>query len=134
MPTNKELTIRLEDRPGTLGNVCRALAEHKVNIIALQSYSSEGKGLVRFVVDNPWNAKNGLDNEGVSYQETDIVQAKLSYRPGGLARAATRLGEADINIEYAYSGVDPNTNTPLLIFGVAEAGQAAAILDRAAAA
>ena len=27
MPTTKEFTIRLEDRPGTLGKLCQALAE-----------------------------------------------------------------------------------------------------------
>lgn len=86
------------------------------------------------MVDNSATAKKVLDNEGLSYQETDVVQARLPHRPGELARAASRLGEADININYAYSGVDPSTNTPLLILGVTDAGQAAVILDRTAAA
>ena len=43
MPIAKELTIRLEDRPGTLGKACRALADHKVNIVAFQSVLSEGR-------------------------------------------------------------------------------------------
>ena len=42
MPASKELTIRLEDRPGTLGNACRALADRKVNILAFQSIPGEG--------------------------------------------------------------------------------------------
>ena len=134
MPTAKELTIRLEDRPGTLGKACRALADDKVNIVVFQSILSEGKGLVRFVVDDPARAKKILENEGLSYQETDIAEAELSHRPAALARATSRLGEADINIDYAYCGVDPKTNTPQLIFGVVEAGQAAAILDRTAVA
>jgi hypothetical protein len=91
-----------------------------VNIVAFQSVLSKGKGLVRFVVDDPARAKKTFDNEGLSYQETDIAEAKLSHPPGELARAASRLGEADINIDYAYCGVDPKTNTPLLIFGVVE--------------
>jgi hypothetical protein len=90
--------------------------------------------LVRFVVDDPARAKKIFDNEEFSYRETDIAEAKLPHRPGELARATSRLGEADINIDYAYCGVDPKTNTPLLIFGVVEAGQAAAILDRTAVA
>ena len=65
MPTAKELTIRLEDRPGTLGKTCRALADHNVNIVAFQSVLSEGKGLVRFVVDDPARAKKTFDNEGL---------------------------------------------------------------------
>jgi len=46
---------------------------------------------------------------------------------------ASRLGEANINIQYAYCGVEPRTNASLLIFGVAEVGKAAAILDQTAA-
>ena len=37
MATNKEFTIRLEDRPGTLGKLCQAIAEQSVNILAFQS-------------------------------------------------------------------------------------------------
>jgi hypothetical protein len=132
MPTAKELTIRLEDRPGTLGKAYRALADQKVNIVAFQSVLSEGKGLVRFVLDDPARAKKAFDNEGLSYQEMDIAQVTVSHRPGELARAASRLGEANINIDYAYFGVNPGTNTSLLIFGVVDAEQAAAILDRTA--
>lgn len=135
MPTSKELTIRLEDRPGTLGKICRTLADKGVNIVAFQSIPSEGKNsLVRFVVDNPTTAKKALDNEGVSCTETDVAQVKLAHRPGELARAASRLGEANININYAYCGVDPSTNGPLLIVGVREAGKAATILDQIATA
>jgi hypothetical protein len=134
MPTAKEFTIRLGDRPGTLGKVCRALADHKVNIIAFQAIPLEGNSLVRFVVDHPEASKKALDNEGLSYTETEVAQVRLPHRPGELARVAARLGDADININYSYCGVDPRTNIPLLIFGVAEAEQAAMILDRVAAA
>ena len=134
MPITKELTIRLEDRPATLGKVCQALAERNVNILAFQALPAEGNSVVRFVVDNPATAKKALDNQGLSYTEMDVAQVKLSHRPGELARAASRLGEANININYAYGGVDPSTNAPLMIFGVTEAEKAAAILDRTAAA
>lgn len=134
MPTSKEFTIRMEDRPGTLGRACRALADRGVNILAFQSFPTEGQSIVRFVVDNPTTAKMVLDTQGLTYKEGEVVQVKLPQRPGELARAASRLGEANININYAYCGVEPGSNMPLLIFGVAEVGQAATILDQAAAA
>jgi hypothetical protein len=133
MPISKELTIRMEDRPGTLGKVCRALADQEVNILAFQSIPSEGVSLVRVVLDNPTTAKKVLDTERVKYTETDVAQVELAHRPGELARAAAKLGEANININYAYGGVDPTTATPLLIFGVAEVAQAAKILDETVA-
>jgi hypothetical protein len=67
MPTTKEFTIHLEDRPGTLARVCRTLADYNVNIVAFQAARAEGSGLVRFVVDNASAARKALDNEGVNY-------------------------------------------------------------------
>ena len=134
MPTAREFSIRLDDRPGTLGKICRALADRGVNIVAFQSFPAEGKALVRIVVDNPATAKTVLDAERLTFTETEVAQIKLPHRPGELARAASRLGEANININYGYVGVDPTANTPLLIFGVAEVGRAVTILDQAATA
>ena len=134
MPTTKEFTVLMEDRPGTLGKVCRGLADRNVNIVALQSFPIGGKSIVRFVVDNPTTAKTAFDNERLTYVESEIVQVKLPHRPGAIARAASRLGEANININYAYVGVEPGTNAPLVFFGVAEVAQALPILEQAAAA
>ena len=134
MPTNKELAIQIEDRPGTLGKICRALADKGVNILAFQASQSPGNNLLRLVVDNPTATKKVLDTERVSYTETEVAQVKLPNRSGELARAASQLGDAKININYAYCGLDPGTNTPVVIFGVKETGQAAMILDRIAAA
>ena len=134
MPATKEFTIHIEDLPETLGRVCHTLADYKVNIVAFQAARAEGPSLVRLVVDNPAMAKKAFDNEGVDYRETKVAQIKRPSWLGELARAASRLGDADINIKYAYCGVDPSTNTPVIIFGVAEAEQASALLDRTAAA
>jgi hypothetical protein len=135
MPTAKEFTIRLEDRPGTLGKLCQALAEEEVNILAYQQFPFEkGKGSVRLVVDNPAKAKAILDRHRSDYTETDVAQVKLAHRPGELGRAASRLGDAGININYGYCGTEPNTNATFLIFGIAEVGKAVKILEQAAAA
>ncbi len=134
MSTNREFSLSMQDQPGTLGKICQALADRGVNILAFQSMPCEGKSLVRFVVDNPTTAKSVLDSQKLPYKETEVVQAKFPNQPGELARAASQLDEANINIEHAYCGIDPGTNAPLLIFGVAETGRAAKILDKTAAA
>ena len=132
MPLTKELVVLMEDRPSTLGKVCRALADREVNILALQSFPIGGKSVTRFIVDNPTTAKTVLDSEQLTDVEAEIVQAKLPHRPGEVARIASRLVEANIN--YAYCGLEPGTNTPMVFFGVTEAGKAAQILEQAAAA
>ena len=134
MPTAKEFTIRLEDRPGTLGKVSRALADLGVNILAFQSFATEGKALTRIVVDTPVAAKKVLDSERLTYTEAEVAQVKLPNRVGELARAVSRLGEANININYGYCGLEAGTNAPLLVFGVAEVGRAVTIVEQAASA
>jgi hypothetical protein len=128
-----EFTIQMQDRPGALGEVCRALADRDVNIIAFQSRpESAGKSLVHMVTDNRTATKAVLENGRVNFTETEVAQVKLPNVVGALAQAALRLGDAGINIDYGYSGIDPAKNTPLLFLGVEEVGKAAKILDQAA--
>lgn len=133
MPITKQFTVDMIDQPGTLGTFCRALADRGVNILAFSSFPLSGKSTVRFVVDNPTTAKTAMDGLGTTYTETQVAQVKLPHTPGELARAASKLGEASINIDYVYGGVEPGTNVPLLIFGVADVTKAASILDEVAA-
>ena len=135
MPIAKEFIIRLEDRPGTLGKLCQALAEQSVNILAFQSFPLEnGRNSVRLILDNPGAAKTVLDSRRTDYAEAEVAKVTLTHRPGELARAAARLGDAGINIDYGYCGVDPSTNATMLLLGVADAGKAAKVLEQAAAA
>jgi hypothetical protein len=135
MPTAREFAISLEDRPGTLGKLCQALAEERVNILAYQQFPHEkGNGSVRLVVDNPDRAKSVLDRQRSNYKETEVAQVKLAHRPGELGRAASRLGDAGININYGYCGTEPSTNATFLILGVAEVGKAVKVLEQAASA
>jgi hypothetical protein len=133
MPTAREFAISLEDRPGTLGKLCKALAEEGVNILAYQQFPHEkGNGSVRLVVDNPDRAKVVLDRQRSNYKEAEVAQVKLAHRSGELGRAASRLGEAGININYGYCGTEPNTNATFLILGVAEVGKAVKVLEQVA--
>jgi hypothetical protein len=134
MPTVKELNIQLENRPGTLAKLCAALASRKVNIVAFQASTAERRSELHLVVDNLASAKTALDAEGLPHSENDVVQVALPNRAGELARVASRLGEANININYAYGGIEPATNNPLLFFGVTEVGRAAQLLDQTASA
>jgi hypothetical protein len=134
MPITKEFTVLVEDRPSMLGRICQALADQEVNILALESFPTRGKFVARFIVDNPDAAKIVLNSKKLTYVERDIVQIKIQHRPGEIARLASRLGKADININYAYCGLEPSTNAPLVFFGVADVSKAASVLERAAAA
>jgi hypothetical protein len=133
MPKAKELTVTIEDKPGALGKCLLALAERGVNILAFQSYVEEGESLARFLVDDPPKAKAVLGSLHMIFEETDVVIVRLRHSPGQLGRAASRLGEKQINIDYSYCGLEPGSNLALVVFGVDNLTQAATLLDELAA-
>jgi hypothetical protein len=135
MPITKEFAIRQEDKPGMLGKLCHALADKNINILAFQSFPiQKGQSSIHLVLDNPTAAKAVLDQQRADYTETEVAHVKLAHRPGELGRVASRLGDAGININYGYCGTDAVTNFSMLIFGVADAGKAAKVLELAAGA
>jgi len=131
MPLTKELTIEIEDGPGTLGKLCRALADQGVNIVALYAAPDQRRTYLHLIVDNPSQAETVLGKEGLAYTYTNVAQVGLPHRPGELANAASCLGEAKINVKSVYAGIDPSTNSPLIFFGCLDAAAAARILDQA---
>ena len=133
MAKAKEFTITIEDKPGALGKCFLALAERGVNILAFQSYVEERESLVRFLADDPASAKAVLGSLRMNFEETDVAVVRLSHRPGELGRAASRLGEKQINIDYSYCGLEPGSTRALVVFGVDNLTKAATLLDELAA-
>jgi hypothetical protein len=133
MPQANEFTVTIEDKPGALGKCLLARSEGGVNILAFQSYVEERESLARFVVDDMASAKTVLGSLHMIFEETDVAVLRLAHRPGELGRAASRLGEKQINIDYTYCGLEPGSTLVLVVFGVDNLTQAATLLDELAA-
>jgi hypothetical protein len=133
MPKAREFTVTIEDKPGALGKCFLALAERGVNVLAFQSYVEEGESLARFVVDDPASANAVLGGLNMIFEETEVAVVTLAHRPGQLGRAAARLGEQKINIDYSYCGLEPGSARVLAVFGVDNLTRAAKLLDEVAA-
>jgi hypothetical protein len=133
MAKAKEFTVTIEDKPGALGKCFLALAERGVNILAFQSYVEGRESLVRLLVDNPASAKAVLGGLRMIFEETDVAIVRLAHRPGELGRAALRLGEKQINIDYSYCGLEPGSTRALVVFGVDNLTEATTLLDELAA-
>src|ERR1700682_2918922 len=118
MPKAKEFTVTIADKPGALGECLLALGERGVNILAFQSYVEEGESLARLLVDDPARAKAVLGGLRMIFEETEVAVVRLAHRPGELGRAASRLGEKQINIDYTYCGFEPGSTLALGVFGV----------------
>lgn len=129
MAKAKEFTVTIEDRPGALGKCFLALAAQGVNILAFQSFVEEGESLARLLPDDAAGAKSVLGSQRMIFEENDVAVVRLEHRPGQLARAAVRLGDAQINIDYSYCGLLPDSPLALVVFGVDNPNKASSLLD-----
>src|ERR1700676_4952364 len=133
MAKAKEYAVTIEDKPGALGKCFLALAERGVNILAFQSYVEDGESLARLMVDDPASAKAVLSSLRMIFEETDVAIVRLAHRPGELGRAASMLGEKQINIDYSYCGLEPGSTLALVVFGVDNLTKTDSLLNELAA-
>ena len=120
MATRNQLSVTMPNVAGTLGRMCGALADLKVNIIAFMSEEHAGNSLVRLVVDKPAAGKKALAQIGYVYSEELVLAAALPNRAGTLGEVASRLGEAGVNINYAYAGAESGSRQQLVILSVSD--------------
>ena len=116
----KQLTVSLENRPGALAQVARALADAKVNIVALLGSATGTQGSAQLVVDSTGKAKKVLDKAGVPYTEGTLERIELSNKPGALADAAEKLAKKGMNIDSAYATAASGTKKAVLLVSASQ--------------
>jgi len=123
-----QFSVFLVNKPGVLAQVTRALADSKVNIVAMTLVDSQEHGVLRFVAENAAKAREVTRKLNLPTTETEVLSMELSNRPGALADVAGMLGENHVNINYAYctSGAPGGRTTG--IFKVADLNKAQRIL------
>ncbi len=105
----KQLSVFLENRPGQVKIPCKALADAKVNILAMSLADTEQFGILRFVVKDPGKARDVLAKAGCVVRETEVLAVEVDDKPGGLLRLLDVFEKANMTIEYMYAF---NTNRP----------------------
>jgi len=124
MAKAKELKVRVENRPGILGEVASALGEKKVNLRGAHAWAEGSQGFIRLVADKPAAARKILAARGLAAEERDVLEVVLPDRPGALGAAAAKLGRAGVNVEYMYVGTAKGARKVSVFFGVPDVAAA----------
>ncbi len=125
----KQLTAWVDSRPGELGRIGKALGAAKVNITGFVCYGGAGgESPIRLQVSSPVKAKKVLDGLGVRVTEEEVLRLTLADRPGILGEVGERLGQAQINVEYAYGTVAKGSRKADVAIAVSDVAGAAKVL------
>ena len=114
--TINQISIFLENRPGQLAGICRALAKADVNIATLSLADSADFGIVRMIVDDHVKGARVLTEAGFAVRETEVVTVTVPDRPGGMAELMEKIDRAGLDIKYSYAYALGHGEKAILVF------------------
>ena len=126
--TVKQLSVFLENKPGTLTGPCRLLANAGINIQTFALADTKEFGILRLIVHEWEKAKQVLEHNGCVVRVTEVVALEVPDIPGGLAGILSTLDKAGINVEYMYAFVQRSGENAIIIFRFDELDKATRVL------
>ena len=108
----KDLTVVLEDRPGTIADLGEALGKAGINIDGMCGFPCEGKGILHILVDDASGARRALEAIGFKVtSEREVFLLETEDRPGMLGEVSRKIANAGVNVDLLYKA----TKTKLVI-------------------
>jgi hypothetical protein len=104
----KDLTVIIEDRPGTLADLGEATGRAGINIDGMCGFLSEGKGVIHILVEDADSTRRTLEGAGLEVrEERDVVILRqgidIEDRPGQTGDIMRRLADEAINVDLVYA-------------------------------
>jgi len=129
----KQISVFLENKPGSLFTILAKLKEWGVNLRALSLADTADFGVLRFIVEKPEQLIEQLRKENFTATLTEVLAVGVEDRPGGLAGIVGMLTSHHLSIEYLYAFVSPRGQKAYVVMRVEDIQRARAILCEAQA-
>ena len=127
MPVVTQLSVMVENKRGALAQICTKLAEKAVNIAGMMVPDQPGMAPIRLVVDHLDTAQKVFDQLGLQYSEEQVLNIRLSDKPGALGKVTRKLAESGIDVRFAYATILKGAGHANIILGVSDVEAAAEI-------
>ena len=125
----KQVYIYVENQPGRLAEVTKALADAGVDIQALSIADTDTFGILRLIVNDPELAERTVINAGFSAKVTEVVAVAVEDRPGGLSDVLTMLSKEGVDVGYMYAFIGKKEGLADVILRVKDNRKAKEILS-----
>jgi hypothetical protein len=129
MPTQKQITVFLENKPGRLAQVLSELARQKINIVALSVMDRHEHGVLRVVTEDAAATVKTVQGLNAQCTESDVLAVELRNQPGALAHVCETLAAEHVSIEYAYCSSGGRNGKVYGIFKVSNLDKAQRVLN-----
>lgn len=119
-----DLTVILQNRPGTLADVGEALGNAGINIEGVCGFPCEGEGILHVLVADGDSAQAALTAAGQTVQGMrDVLVVDVEDKPGEFGLVCRQVADAGVNIDLVYAASQTR-----LVLGADDLGKASAAL------
>jgi hypothetical protein len=126
---HRQLSVAIENQPGRLAAIGKAMAMHGINIKDLSVVDNVEQGMIRLITSDPAGCKALLVQEGLYVVEADVLAFILKDTPGELALLCQALADARINIDYAYGSEDSSEEHARIVMKVSNLEKACQVIQ-----
>lgn len=120
----KDLTVILQDRPGTIADMGEALGRAGINIMGGCGFPSEGVGVLHILVEDAAAARTVLEGEGLEVRgEREVLMLDIEDTPGELGKITRKIANAGVNTDLLYLAANQQ-----LVLGVDDVEKARAVI------
>lgn len=113
----KQLSIPLENSPGRLHEVTKALGDAGINLRAhCICDSTHDFGVLRILVSDLKTARGIMMDRYIPARVDDVVAVEIEDTPGSLARILSLFLGTKINVEYMYAVAGANLTKAVMVF------------------
>lgn len=124
----KQITISIENSPGRLYEVTRALGEAGINLRALNLVDTGAFGQLRLLVSDIAKTRRILMKLQMPAKVNEVVAVEIPDRPGMLAALLEPLKDANVNVLYTYAFLGFSAGKAVMIFRFSDNDEAIRIL------
>ena len=128
--TVKQISVFLENRPGTMAELTEVLSRNQVDMRARSLAATSDFGIARIITDDVYNAMQMLKEAGYVCSITKVLAVEIPDRPGELAKVIRYLGDSGINVEYMYAFITRKKDLAYMIFRVEDNEKAIQVLTK----
>lgn len=112
----KQLSLFLENKPGSMSVPCRVLSKAGINLITLTLADTQQFGILRIIVQEWEKAQAVLQKAGCIAKVTEVLAIEVPDRPGGLIEILDAVEKTGINVEYMYAFTLKQGDKGVLVF------------------
>ena len=112
----KQLSLFVENAPGSISKVCRVLKEHNLSISTLSLADTSEFGILRLLIKESDAAAKVLTAAGFVVKCADVLALTVPNRAGGLSEIFDILDRHNLSVEYMYAFTAGNSEKAVIVF------------------